>query len=218
LKQGELRFERSTENTLTINVSGEWKLTDALPSSDALMREIDAVTQPQRIVFDAQGLEGWDSGLLTFLIRLKHHCSGKETTIDFGGLPRGVQRLLNLASTVPELKEAHRESIRVSLLTHITHAEVTIWHALLEILSFLGEVSVAFVRLFTGRARFRRSDLMLILEQCGADALPIASLISVLAAPSLAFVGPIRPRRLGAQIFIAALAGMGLKREWGPSW
>jgi len=215
LKQGELRFERSTENTLTINVSGEWKLTDALPSSDALMREIDAVTQPQRIMFDAQGLEGWDSGLLTFLIRLKHHCSGKDTTIDFGGLPRGVQRLLNLASIVPELKEAHRESIRVSLLTHITHAEVTIWHALLEILSFLGEVSVAFVRFFTGRARFRRSDLMLILEQCGADALPIVSLISVLVGLILAFVGSIQLKMFGAQIFIADLVGIAMTRAMG---
>lgn len=215
LKQGELHFERSMENTLTINVSGDWRLTNALPSSDDLMKEIDTAMPLQQIIFDAQTLEGWDSGLLTFLIRLKHHCSGKDTTIDFGGLPQGVQRLLNLSSVVPERKEARRESIRVSLLTHITHVEVNIWHAFLEMLSFLGEVSVAFFRFFTGRARFRRSDLMLILEQCGADALPIISLISILVGLILAFVGSIQLKMFGAQIFIADLVGIAMTRAMG---
>lgn len=215
MKQGELHFERSTENTITVNVSGEWKLTDALPSSDALMREIDAATQPQRIVFNTQGLEGWDSGLLTFLIRLKRHCSGRDAAIDYGGLPHGVQRLLDLSSVVPERKEAHRESIRVSLLTHITQVEVNIWHSILETLSFLGEVSVAFFKFFTGRARFRRSDLMLTLEECGADALPIVSLISFLVGLILAFVGSIQLKMFGAQIFIADLVGIAMTRAMG---
>lgn len=212
---GELHFERSPENTLTINVSGDWKLANALPSSEDLMKEIDTAMPPQRIIFDAQTLAGWDSGLLTFLIRLKHHCSGKDTTIDFGGLPNGVQRLLDLSSVVPERKEARKESIRVSLLTHIVQVEGNIWHSVLETLSFLGEVSAAFSRFFTGRARFRRSDLMLTLEECGADALPIVSLISFLVGLILAFVGSIQLKMFGAQIFIADLVGIAMTRAMG---
>jgi len=215
LNQGELNFERSPENIITINVSGDWKITEILPSSDGLMKEIDGATPPRRIVFDAQALGGWDSGLLTFLIRLKHHCSGKDTIIDFGGLPRGVQRLLDLSSVIPERKEARRESIRVSLLTHITQVEWNIWHSVLETLSFLGEVSVAFFKFFTGRARFRRSDFMLVLEECGADALPIVSLISILVGLILAFVGSIQLKMFGAQIFIADLVGIAMTRAMG---
>lgn len=215
MSQSGLHFERSPENTLIINVSGDWKLSNALPSSDDLLREIDTAMLPQRITFDARSLDGWDSGLLTFLIRLKHHCAGKETTIDFGGLPHGVQRLLDLASVVPERKEAHKESIRVSLLTHITQVEISIWHSILEMMSFLGEVAVAFFKLFKGRARFRRSDLMLILEECGADALPIVSLISFLVGLILAFVGSIQLKMFGAQIFIADLVGIAMTRAMG---
>ena len=215
MNQGELNFERSPENIITINVSGDWKITEILPSSDGLMKEIDGATPPRRIVFDAQALGGWDSGLLTFLIRLKHHCSGKDTIIDFGGLPRGVQRLLDLSSVIPERKEARRESIRVSLLTHITQVEWNIWHSVLETLSFLGEVSVAFFKFFTGRARFRRSDFMLVLEECGADALPIVSLISILVGLILAFVGSIQLKMFGAQIFIADLVGIAMTRAMG---
>lgn len=215
MNQGELHFERSPENTLTINVSGDWKIADALPSSDDLMKEIDAEAPPQRIIFDTRALGGWDSGLLTFLVRLKHHCSGKDTTIDFGGLPKGVQRLLDLSSVVPERKEARRDSIRVSLLTHISQVEGNIWHSILETLSFIGEVSVSFFRLFTGKARFRRSDFMLALEESGVDALPIVSLISFLVGLILAFVGSIQLKMFGAQIFIADLVGIAMTRAMG---
>ncbi|HQM81843.1 MAG TPA: ABC transporter permease [Syntrophorhabdaceae bacterium] len=215
MNQGELHFERSPENTLTINVSGDWKITDALPSSDDLMKEIDAEVPPQRIIFDTRALGGWDSGLLTFLVRLKHHCSGKYTTIDFGGLPKGVQRLLDLSSVVPERKEVRRESVRVSLLTHISQVEGNIWHSILETLSFIGEVSVSFFRLFTGKARFRRSDFMLVLEESGVDALPIVSLISFLVGLILAFVGSIQLKMFGAQIFIADLVGIAMTRAMG---
>lgn len=215
MNQGELHFERSPENTLTINVSGDWKIADALPSSDDLMKEIDAKVPPQRIIFDTRALGGWDSGLLTFLVRLKHHCSGKDTTIDFEGLPKGVQRLLDLSSVVPERKEARRDSIRVSLLTHISQVEGNIWHSILETLSFIGEVSVSFFRLFTGKARFRRSDFMLVLEESGVDALPIVSLISFLVGLILAFVGSIQLKMFGAQIFIADLVGIAMTRAMG---
>jgi len=49
---------------------------------------------------------------------------------------------------------------------------------------------VAVLRMFRGKARFRRSDLLEILQECGAQALPIVSLISVLVGLILAFVGP----------------------------
>ena len=45
-------------------------------------------------------------------------------------------------------------------------------------LDFLGAVTVACGRLALGRARFRGSDLTLILQQAGAEALPIVSLIA----------------------------------------
>jgi phospholipid/cholesterol/gamma-HCH transport system permease protein len=80
---------------------------------------------------------------------------------------------------------------------------------------FLGEASVAFGRLLTGRAWFRRSDLVLLLEECGAQALPIVSLISVLVGLILAFVGAIELKMFGAQIFVADVVGIGMVRILG---
>jgi phospholipid/cholesterol/gamma-HCH transport system permease protein len=74
---------------------------------------------------------------------------------------------------------------------------------------------MAFGKLFTGRARFRSSDLMVIIQDCGASALGIVTLISVLVGLILAFVGAIQLEAFGAQIYVADLVGIATVREMG---
>ena len=52
-----------------------------------------------------------------------------------------------------------------------------------------GEAVVAFSKFLAGKASFRRSDLVLLLQECGVEALPIVALISFLVGLILAFVG-----------------------------
>ena len=82
-----------------------------------------------------------------------------------------------------------------------------------EVVAFLGEVTIAFGRLLRGKARFRRSDLMLILQEVGAQALPIVSMISFLVGVILAFLGSIQLLQFGAQIYVADLVGIGMARD-----
>jgi len=53
------------------------------------------------------------------------------------------------------------------------------------------------------------------MQECGAQALPIVSLISFLVGLILAFVGAIQLRPFGAQIYVANLVGLGMAREMG---
>ncbi len=82
-------------------------------------------------------------------------------------------------------------------------------------LTVLGEITVAFGRLLTGRAQFRRIDLWLVIQECGANALPIVSLISLLVGLILAFVGSIQLKTFGAQIYMADLVGIAMLRAMG---
>jgi phospholipid/cholesterol/gamma-HCH transport system permease protein len=81
--------------------------------------------------------------------------------------------------------------------------------------AFLGEAILAFGALLSGRARFRRRDLWLTIQQCGADALPIVSLISMLVGLILAFVGVVQLTQFGAGIFVANLVGIAMARDIG---
>jgi len=66
-----------------------------------------------------------------------------------------------------------------------------------------------------GSARFRMSDLLLFIQQCGAQALPIVTLISLLVGLILAFVGAVQLQMFGAQIYVANLVGLAMAREMG---
>src|SRR5258706_473968 len=64
----------------------------------------------------------------------------------------------------------------------------------IEMLAFLGGILQAAYALLRGRARFRRSDLAIHVQDCGASALPIVTLISFLVGVIMAFVGTVQLR------------------------
>jgi phospholipid/cholesterol/gamma-HCH transport system permease protein len=82
-------------------------------------------------------------------------------------------------------------------------------------LAFIGEATIAFVRMLAGKAKFRPHDLFITIQESGAQALPIVSLISVLVGLILAFVGAIQLRMFGAQIYVADIVGIAMVRVMG---
>jgi phospholipid/cholesterol/gamma-HCH transport system permease protein len=208
-----LSFDRPSEDTLLVRPTGEWKLANRLPAADEVMTRADADAKIRRITFDMEGLQGWDSGLLIFLMKVQQLASqGRTLAVDQESLSPGVKRLLHLASAVPERKGARREEARISFLDRLGGSAIASWKSILQMLEFTGEAAVAFARLFSGRARFRPSDFFLIMQECGAQALAIVSLISILVGLILAFIGAIQLKIFGAQIYVASLVGIGMVR------
>ena len=211
----ELRFSRPVGGTLLILLSGTWTIEKELPSFDGVRREIESGSGVERILFDTNDLCAWDSGILTFLIKVIGFCSAAGVVTDQKGLPEGVRRLLALASAVPENKDAGSIVDRGSFLSLVGTKTVDLFQATVEMSAFIGEVFVAFFRLLGGKARFRRSDLILTIQECGVQALPIVSLISLLVGLILAFVGAVQLMMFGAQIYVASLVGIAMVRVMG---
>ena len=82
-------------------------------------------------------------------------------------------------------------------------------------MGFLGEAWLALGKLARGRARFRSSDLILFIQECGVDALPIVCLISLLVGLILAFVAAIQLTMFGATIYVADVVGIAMIRTMG---
>jgi phospholipid/cholesterol/gamma-HCH transport system permease protein len=135
--------------------------------------------------------------------------------VDQRGLPAGVQRLLALAAAVPEQEVARRRGARLPWLDRIGTAVLSGWQGIWDILGFIGDTVLAGGRLMAGKARFRRVDLALFLQQCGAQALGIVTLVSFLVGLILAFIGAVQLRKFGAQIYVADLVGLAVTREMG---
>lgn len=102
-----------------------------------------------------------------------------------------------------------------SFLARVGDRATKAYNGAQSLLDFLGEVALSFSRLFGGKAYFRRSDFIFIIQKSGADALGLVSLISVLVGMILAFVGAVQLRMLGAQAYIADIVGIAMVRVMG---
>ena len=200
---------------LTLRLAGSWRLQDRLPSSDHVEAELAAGTaSTRRLGFDARGITGWDTGLLIFVTGVLDAAKSLGFAVDRSGLPEGVRKLLDLAAAVPE-RDTKRGGARPTVLARVGQGALSMLGGAREMITFVGEATVALGHAAVGRARFRRVDLMLNIQEAGVNALGIVSLISFLIGLILAFVGSIQLRQFGAQIYIADLVAIGMAREMG---
>jgi len=214
-KPAELSFARADNSTLVVRVAGDWHLRSGMPSPLLATRELDKPPKPKKVTFEGSHLEGWDTGLLTFLMGLADVCQKRKIELDMSALPAGVGQLIKLAETVPEKTGARLERDHSSFIETLGKATISYAGALDEFLTFLGQVTISFGKLAVGRARFRMVDLMVIIQDCGANAFGIVTLISFLVGVILAFMGAVQLQKFGAAIFIADLVGIAMVRDMG---
>ena len=212
---GDISTDRQGKDTLRMRLKGGWKIGARFPSVEDVQKKIASLGGIRRIGFNSENLSGWDSSLLTFLLEINDYCSQNNISFDMAGLPEGVRRLIALATAVPERKGARKEAVREPFFSRVGSSAIDIWQSILELLAFIGEATIAVLKFVVGKASFRRSDLALFLQQCGADALPIVTLISLLVGLILAFIGAIQLLMFGAQVYVADLVGIAMVRVMG---
>jgi len=195
-------------------VGGRWKIGEGAPSLGDLLGTLsDRQARPRRISFDTSGLGEWDSLLLAYLLPVVDRAESEKIDLDRAGLPPTLARMLDMARAVPERKEARRSTAHPSLLPRVGGGAISVLAEGRGALRFLGECAILLVRFLGGRARFRGRDFALLLEQVGAEALPIVGLIAFLVGAILAFVGAMQLTPFGAEIFVADLVAIAVLRE-----
>jgi phospholipid/cholesterol/gamma-HCH transport system permease protein len=215
MQQVDLQYARRSDGTLHLSLGGDWTLAHPLPAPRGVLEEIEKAPRPRRMILDTTVLARWDSGLLTFLLAVLSRCAQLGVTVDQHGLPRGVEHLLALATAVPA-RQGPRLRAPEPFLASIGDAVTQLWDGCRDTLAFIGETFVALLRLVRGKARIRRSDLLLAIQGCGARSLGIVALINLLVGVILAFVGAIELRAFGAQIYVSHLVGIGMLRDIAP--
>jgi len=211
----EIYFDQPGDDTLLLGLKGNWIIGEKIPVADEVQEQISSHQAVRRIAFDTRQLTDWDSGLLTFLLKVVHQTQKTKIEIDDGGLPKGVKSLLHLASAVPERKGARKETVRDPLLQRIGDYALDSGRSSVEFINFIGAAFLALLKFFVGKARFQHSDLILFIQQTGAEALPIVTLISVLVGLIFAFIGAVQLMMFGAQIYVADLVGIAMVRVMG---
>lgn len=213
--RGHLAVARADDGQIVLEVSGPWRLAGGLPPLGEVEEALAGTPKPRVVRFDARGLDDWDSALLAFLNRVGDLARDAGLEVDAGGLPDGVRRLLRLAEAVPEKEGARRKDEAQPFLARAGTVWLAFWRDAAGFVEFLGQVTIALGNLARGRARVRGSDVLLFVQQAGAQALPIVTLISFLVGQILGFVGAVQLEKFGASIYVADLVGIAMVREMG---
>jgi phospholipid/cholesterol/gamma-HCH transport system permease protein len=214
-EQRELSFQRDERQALKIRLAGDWTLAQGLPPTRELRQAIEGPPKPSRVVFDARDIGDWDSALVAAVERLVEWAGAQQVPVDLAGLPPGVTRLVALATAVPERGGQAADKAPLGFVTRLGAATLAIWQDAAEFVPFVGESLLAAVALVRGKARMRTTDFFLALQDCGASALGIVALISMLVGLILAFVGAVQLQQFGATIYVADLVGIAMTREMG---
>lgn len=209
-----LSFDYPSADTLRLKLSGEWMLQSGLPSESEVFSQLTGNRHIAQITFDLAEMGKWDSGLVSFLLHLSRECGRRNIRIDRQALPLGAGKLLTLALKVNE-EELPEKPGKERFLEKVAGKFLGFCGSALAVINFLGEVTFAFLRLITGKAYFRRDEFIGIAQECGAGALGLVSLISVLVGMILVFIGAIQLKLFGAQVYIADIVGIGMVRVMG---
>ena len=210
---GRVDVSLSGGGEVVVRLSGAWRIGDAQPELDAVRAALATPRGGARLSIANGGLGRWDSALATYVLKLLALCEAAGAKADISGLPEGLRRLIALATAVPQREDARRAEPPRSLATAIGVRTLRWADTVRATMHFLGEVTIALARMATGRARYLSSDLLLHAQECGAQALPIVTVIAVLVGLIMAFVGAVQLRQFGADIYVANMVVIAMSRE-----
>jgi len=204
------------DNTLAVALAGDWLLGNALPGLEPVLENLRKSPAPAGIAFDTAELGDWDTALVARLVSIRRDAEAYGIAVDESGLPEGARQLLGLAFAVKEREGARRSARDIGIFEAVGEKTLRVVARSRDLLAFLGELVLSFGRLFRGKATYLRSDLVQYVQEAGAEALPIVSLISFLIGMIFAFVGVMQLENFGAGIYTADLVAVAMVREMAP--
>jgi phospholipid/cholesterol/gamma-HCH transport system permease protein len=207
-----LTARRKENAVLLVEIAGDWLDRSSLPGITAVEAELSGAGV-KALEFDASALGRWDSALMVRISAIHDLCVKAKIEFRASSLPEGLAKLIALSEAVPEKADAARKEVTPSFLERVGESGVAAWAGGATMLSFLGESVVASLKLVRGLAQFRWSDTLMIIQQCGPEALGIVGLINFLIGMILAFVGATELTQFGASIYTADLVAVATVRE-----
>ena len=210
-----LAFDRNHDK-LAITLAGEWRLGTELPATDAVLDELRREPKPSVVTFETANLDAWDTGLIKALVAIRRNATANGVDVEDTGLPEGARRLVSLAFAVREREGARRADVGTSFLAQVGEGVVSIVANAAELFQFTGRLVLSFGRFARGTASYLRSDVKLYIQEAGAEAFPIVSLITFLIGMIFAFVGLMQLEAFGVGIYTADLVAVAMIREMSP--
>jgi phospholipid/cholesterol/gamma-HCH transport system permease protein len=95
-----LHASRPSPDKVLVRFEGDWTTGAKLPPANPVLEEMGA--DVRSVAFDMAAVSGWDSSLLTLLLKVINRADELKIEIDREGLQEGVRKLLAYLEQHPE--------------------------------------------------------------------------------------------------------------------
>ncbi len=216
--QGTFRSVLNHNNILHLRFLGKWTLTSVRPGLKEIVEQIQATiassaAKPCSACIDASGITVWDSSFAAIFQGVMDFLGKQAIPIERTDLPEEFQAFMSLVKKGLSPAPVEKQEISRDIATLTGKAAIGIIKEAMEFIRFTGEISLAFWNTVRGKAHLNRNELLLVIQDAGADSLAIISIVSFLVGVILAFVGTVQLQQFGAEIYVANLVGIAMARD-----
>ncbi|PWC52365.1 ABC transporter permease [Azospirillum sp. TSO22-1] len=184
------------------------------------MNDLDALRPPApqtAVRLDLAAIDGLDTVGALLLARLAERLRGEGYAVEVTGVRpehRALVDAVREADRVPSVPLPDEHPI-IEMLERTGRVTVRGLKRGLELVNFLGVVTVTLARIAVNPRRLRYRSVLFHIEQTGLNALPILGLLTFLIGVVMAYQGADQLRRFGAELLVVNLLGISILRELG---
>ena len=182
----------------------------------ALLETSFAARAPGPVILDASGITALDTNGAWLLQRMLRTYAAQDVPAQLTGLREEFRALLELIEARTNTVDDEPVPEPLGILGRLGQETIERLDHSLRLLTFIGEVSAAFLRNIRKPSRIRWRAFFSCVERAGVRAIPIVALLSFLLGIVIAYQGGLQLQSYGANIFIVELVTLTTFREFGP--
>ena len=198
-----------------IRLSGRWTVEEAA-ALDPRLRQA-AQGAGASLEFDATRVETMDLTGAWLLRSLERRLLQSGGRVEWkGGRPAQLEFIDRTLDGRPKDAPPSEAAAGVrGALRSLGLRTILVKEGALDLLDFIGSVTVGFGRAFVSLKRLRLTSVVRHVHETGVTAVPIVALIAFLISVIVAYIGAQQLRKFGGEIFVVDLVTVAVLRELG---
>lgn len=175
--------------------------------------------ETREYILDVSVLEKSDPLAMSLLPAMKNLCLERRKEFYVSGLSETMkEEMIKHSSFKGKYLPAHihHHNTMTKRIEHLGDLGLDVGKHLFSVINHTGDFAYEVFRAIRHPSKIRWRETLYYMDMCGADALPIVSVICFLMGLILGFQGALQLQKIGTDIFLADGVGLSIIKELGP--